>query len=75
MIGMVTEAVANGQIGIAMVDDEVTNLSWAWSPGSKLFLNGTNLSLTAPSTGFSQMVAVARNAQTIIMRISQAVLL
>jgi hypothetical protein len=75
VIGMVIEDVPNGAIGQATVDGEVTNNTWAWSPGSKLFLNGTALSVTAPSTGFSQMVAVARNANIIIMKISQAILL
>jgi hypothetical protein len=72
---MVTEDVSSGAIATAMVDDEVVNLAWGWSPGSKLFLNGTTISVSPPTVGFSQMVAVARNANTIIMRISQAVLL
>jgi hypothetical protein len=75
VIGMVREDVPSGAIGLAVVDEEVTNPAWSWSPGSKLFLNGTALSVTPPATGFSQMVAVARNAQIIIMKISQAVLL
>lgn len=75
VIGMVIEDVADGEIGFATVDGEVTNNAWAWSPGSKLFLNGTTISLTAPSTGFSQLVAVARNANIIIMKFNQPVLL
>lgn len=75
VIGMVIEDVANGFIGEATVDGTVTNPAWAWSPGSKLFLNGTTISLTPPAVGFSQMVAVARNAQIIIMKLGEAVLL
>jgi hypothetical protein len=75
IIGMVIEDVPNGFVGNATVDGEVTNSGWAWSPGSKLFLNGTAISLTAPSAGFSQMVAVARNPQTIIMRMEPPILL
>lgn len=75
VIGMVDVAVPNGTIGYAKDDSEVTNLSWAWSPGSKLFLNGTTLSVTPPTTGFSQLIAVARTPQIIIMKMAQAVLL
>jgi hypothetical protein len=75
VIGMVIEDVPNGFVGNATVDSEVTNPAWAWSPGSKLFLNGIAISLTPPITGFSQMVAVARNSQTIIMRMEPPILL
>lgn len=75
VIGMVVEDIANGTIGYATVDGEVINTLWAWSPGSKFFLNGTTISLTNPSSGFSQMVAVARNSNIIIMKLGEAVLL
>lgn len=75
IIGMVMEDVANGFVGQANVDGEVTNPAWVWSPGTNLFLNGTIISVTAPTVGFSQLVAVARTSDTIIMKIAQAVLL
>lgn len=75
IIGMSINAVVAGAIGYATVDGEVTNNAWAWSGGSKLFLNGTTISLTPPSSGFSQMVAVARNANIIIMKFGESVLL
>lgn len=75
VIGMTIIDIANGAIGYATVDGEITNLSWAWSPGSKFFLNGTTISLTAPSSGFSQMVAIARNPNIIIMKLGEAILL
>lgn len=75
VIGMVDVSVASGFIGYAFSEGELTNGAWAWTPGAKLFLNGTTLSATAPATGFSQLVAIARTSNTIIMRLAQAVLL
>lgn len=75
VIGMVVEDVLTGFVGSATVDGEVTNPLWAWAPGNKFYLNGTIISLTPASVGFSQMVAVARNAQTIIMKMELPILL
>jgi len=75
VIGMTPIFVANGQIAQLLDDDEVTNGAWAWSPGTKLFLNGTVISATPPSSGFSQMVAVARNANIIIVKLGPPILL
>lgn len=75
VIGMTIVDTLNGARGEATVDGEIVNPFWSWSPSSKLFINGTTISLSSPSTGFSQLVAVARNSQIIIMKIAQAVLL
>lgn len=75
VIGMTVEEVQNGFIGQATVDGEVTNPAWVWAPQSKLFLDGSTLSVVPSATGFSQMVAIARNADTIIMKLEPPVLL
>src|SRR6266481_5997531 len=75
VVGMATQFVANGQIAHLVDDAEVTNGAWAWSPGTKLFLNGTSISATPPSSGFSQMVAAARSATTIVVQFGPPLLL
>ena len=75
VVGMTTIAVLSGNIASLVDDDEVTNPLWSWSAGQKLFLNGTSLSTTPPSSGFCQMVAVARNNTTVVMRIEIPILL
>lgn len=74
VIGMTIEEVPNGFVGWATVDGEVTNPVWDWAPQSKLFLNGSVLSVASPLIGFSQMVAIARNADTIIMKLGPPIL-
>lgn len=75
VVGMTIASVVAGSIAGLIDDEEVTNLAWSWVAGQKLFLNGTTLSVTSPSSGFCQMVAVARNNNTIIMRIEVPILL
>jgi len=66
---MTLQSYTAGQIAQLADDDEVVNPSWSWSPGTKLFLNGTNISATPPASGFSQMIGVARNANIIILQL------
>lgn len=75
VMGITTEETLTGSIAQLVADTEVTNDLWTWSPGAKLFLNGTSISATPPSSGFSQLVAVARNANIIIMRLEPPILL
>lgn len=75
VIGIVQLATLTGFIASAVDEGEITNVAWSWSPGAKLFINGVAISATPPSSGFSQMVAVARNATTIIVRIEPPILL
>ncbi len=73
--GIAIAAINTGFIGTVEIEGEIVNSGWSWSPNTKLFLNGTVLSASAPTTGFAQMVAVAKNAMTIIIRIGTPVLL
>lgn len=75
VVGMTTQAYSIGAVASLVDDDEVTNTGWAWSPGAKLFLNGTNVSTTPPSTGWSQMIGVARSANTVIIQLRPPILL
>ncbi len=74
VIGVSEAAVLSGFIGTAITGGEITNPSWSWTPGTKLFLNGQNISAAAPGTGFSQFIGTARNAQTIIVQLGPPIL-
>jgi hypothetical protein len=73
VIGITLEAVLTGFIAFLVTEGEVTNPLWSWAPNIKLFLNGTNLSLTPPSSGFSQLVGVSRNSETVFIRPQKAI--
>jgi hypothetical protein len=75
-IGIVMADVLSGAIATAIVEGEVVEPTWAWSgPGYLLFLNGTTLSASPPSSGWSQLIGVTRNDQTVFIRLSVPILL
>jgi hypothetical protein len=76
VVGIVMADVLSGAIASAIVEGEVTDPSWAW-PGANylLFLNGTVLSASPPSSGFSQLIGLTRSAQTVFIRLSVPILL
>jgi hypothetical protein len=71
--GMTPEAVLSGFVAHLVSMGEVTNSGWSWAANAKLFLNGTGLSTVAPSTGFSQIVALSRNSDTVIIQLGDPV--
>ena len=75
IVGINPTAISNGFAGDVVAGGKITNAAWSWTPGDKIFLNGTSLSTTAPSTGFVQMLGIANKSDTIEIQIKQAVLL
>ena len=75
VIGISNAAISSGNIGKVVTSGEVSYSGWNWTRGSQIFLNGTSLSTTAPSTGFSQMIGTAKDSTTIVIEISQPILL
>lgn len=75
VVGMTTAAVLTGFVASLSTDGEVTNPAWTWSANASLFLNGTSISQTPPSSGFIQVVGVAVNATTMIIQIKLPLLI
>ncbi|CAN5462910.1 hypothetical protein BH20VER3_BH20VER3_00960 [soil metagenome] len=75
VLGVALEATLDGFAGRAAIDGEIVNPAWSWSPGQKVWLNGTALSASPPITGFSQQVAVAKSATTLVVQLEPPVLL
>lgn len=75
VVGMTMDPVLNGFIATCVVEGEVTDPSWSWTANLKLFLNGTTISTTPASSGFSQLVGLTRNSNTIFLRLDVPILL
>jgi len=75
IIGVSSEAIANGFVGKLVNEGELTNPSWTWNRGDVLYLNGTALSTTPPTSGFLQKIGVARATTVIVVELGQSVLL
>ncbi len=73
--GVTMAAIAIGFSGAVAVNSYLTNALWSWSAGSSIFLNGTALSMTPPSVGFSQVIGVAKSSDTLLVSLSDPVLL
>jgi hypothetical protein len=69
VMGITLVSVPVDTVATVITEGEVTDLSWNWTANQKLFLNGTALSPIPVSSGFSQMLAVAQNSQTIFIRV------
>lgn len=75
VIGISMFDVSSGATGQALIEGEIENPLWSWSPGTRIYLNGTTLSATPPSTGYSQRIAVAETDMTIVIQPQPPILL
>lgn len=75
VIGLAPAAIANGFSGPVVEIGEVANPAWTWTAGDYIFLSGTSLATSPPGAGFVQRLGTAKNPTTIIVDISDAVLL
>lgn len=53
----------------------IDNPLWNWNEGDVLFLNGTSLSTTQPSSGFSQIIGTAKSPTKVLINLEEPILL
>jgi hypothetical protein len=73
VVGISLVFTLTGFVVTVVTEGEVTNPAWTWINNQKIFLNGTSLSTTPPTSGFSQFIALARNNNTIYVRLQQPI--
>lgn len=73
LAGIAIAPINNGFSGKVKQIGTITNPVWNFIKGDIIFLNGTILSASPPSTGFSQMIGKAVNNNTIEILINQAI--
>jgi hypothetical protein len=65
MLGLsLTAGILGATVTVAAEGAEITEGSWTWTPGARLYLNGTSgqISTTSPSSGYSRQIGVALTA-------------
>lgn len=67
ILGMAFEARTSSQQGKAQLIGEIDNPAWTWTPNDPVYLNGTSLSQTAPTSGFILQVGIAVSATRIVL--------
>lgn len=75
LIGLSVTEVSPGEPVSVLVSGRIENIGWAWAEGDLIFLNGKQLSTSAPSIGYIQQVGKADTPTSIILSISSPVLL
>ncbi len=73
--GLANTDINSGFSGDIVVEGILQNSGWSWSINDIIYINGTSLSNTPPSTGFIQKLGVAKNSTTIDIKIGQSILL
>ena len=73
--GITKEAINATFSGTAVTEGEIENVSWTWTKGDVLFLNGTSITNTPPSTGFRIKIGEALTSTKVFVRISESILL
>lgn len=73
ILGIANEARSAAQTGMAQVHGERINNSWAFTPNAPVYLNGTYLSSTKPTTGFVLQIGIALSATKITVRFERPV--
>lgn len=75
LLGIASASILSGFSGLVVMFGDITNSSWNWTAGNVIYLNGTALSTTPPTTGFIQMIGTAKSNHTIEIKIGQSILI
>ena len=75
VVGLNVAAVVSGFVATVAQSGELTNPAWTWTPGVGVWLNGTTLSQTPPTSGFVLLIGVSKTSTTIVIEPTVAILL
>jgi len=76
VIGITKDSILSGFSGrFVSTGRIVKNSGWNWISGQVIFLNGTALSPTPPSSGFIQKIGAACAADSILLEINEPILI
>lgn len=74
-LGVNKTTILNGFSGEIVTSGQIVNPSWSFTSGDQLYLNGTSISSTPPSTGFSQKIGNAINSTIVNINIKEGILI
>jgi len=73
--GIASESFIAGISGAVVTSGYIVNTGWSWTKGDVIYLNGTSLSVTPPTTGFRVVIGTALSATELCVKISESILL
>jgi len=71
--GISIKAITNNTSGEVLAYGKITNINWNFTVGSILFLNGTAISQTPPTSGFICQIGKVINSNTILINIKDCI--
>lgn len=71
--GVTVTAINSGFAGQVVSEGEIQNDVWTWTIGNVIYLNGTNLSITPPISGFRVIIGEAVDTNKIYVNISECI--
>jgi hypothetical protein len=74
VLGIVWVAAHPGFMSRVRILGQIENTAWSWAPGAILYLNGTSISATAPTTGFSVKIGYASAPTKIIIELGEQIM-
>lgn len=72
IVGVATADILTGFMVPVLAYGELENLSWSWTTGS-VFLNGTAISNTPPSSGFSKIIGTIKTPAIILVNLEESI--
>lgn len=74
VLGIIINDTVVGVLGQVQILGEIINTDWTWS-GSLLFLNGTSIQSTPPTSGFLKIIGQIKNANIMFINLDESILL
>jgi len=75
VLGVADVTILNSFVGKVVSSGIATNPDWAWTGNADIFLNGTSLSETPPSSGFLVRIGTATGPTTVLVNVGIQILL
>lgn len=75
VIGLAGDGIQRGRAGRVIRVGEITNPDWAWNTGEQIFLSGTGIANSAPTSGFVQRIGTASGQTKMVVDLGEPILL
>lgn len=75
VVGIALNTVSPGAEVVVCYNGLMNSPDWTWNHNSVLFLNGKNLSFTAPLVGWNQIIGVSSGTKGMVVNVTLPILL
>ena len=73
IVGVAIEDIEKDKSGKVLVSGKVVNANWNFQPNTLLYLNGSEISIVPPNSGFICQIGKVINSNTILVKIENCI--